>query len=107
MNNKFILFMLILSLLFILQNCATMIGYSIGKNIDDKSISPARVKIPETISDSTNVDSTNVKAANAATKKSRKTYFRVFGAGVGFTIDLAVVLIILIKSNPISPGIKF
>lgn len=106
MFKRIIVLIVLTSLLNILQSCASIIGYSIGNKIDNKSMYPESVIIPKEENDSTKVDSSNINSSND-TLKPKKTYYRFLGLGIGISLDFMILLVVMMSANPIKPGIRF
>jgi hypothetical protein len=91
-NRIAVLLMAVVLLAF--TGCAAILGYSIGDKIDQNNA--ATQAAPDSLQSA-------MKSVPDSTQSQSGTHYAWLGLGVGLTLDLAIIMIILLQTNPISP----
>ena len=88
-----------------LQNCATFVGYRIGKKFDNEA-EIQKNSYAYTINDSSIADSANTKPDDVREKEKKKTYYVFLGTGLGLLVDAAIfVLFVKASMSSVRPNV--
>jgi sorbitol-specific phosphotransferase system component IIC len=90
--------LLIISLLSGMQSCCTMIGYEIGKSMDEKSK-------PEVYVAASDTSLTTTSVATTDTIEVKKSNYKTIFATIGVLADLSLVFVGVLLTNPIHSNI--
>ena len=100
--KKVISLTVIILLLISLQNCATFVGYRIGKKLDSQHESRNQTET-FMVSDSTAADS----LSSNKLQEKEKTHYVLIGIGVGLVVDAAIfVLLVRASMSSFNPNIR-